>query len=763
MLQKFLAFLLALLLLTTPLFLIGCEQGDDTEPEEKDLYATPDPSLSFTLLDNGTWSVSVGDFGYKSEIVIPAEHEGRAVTEIAASGFSGAHAEKITIPDTIVAIGAAAFQNCTNLTALTLPDAVSVIPRAAFSGCIYLSSFTIPSAVTSIDAEAFMECTALTAINIPEGVTAIGDRAFYKCKTLATITLPSTLQTVGEKAFAIIGDKTLEEPHVLQYNVFDGDLYLGNTANPRLVLIQCTSTNDTYTLHESTRIIYDSAFTELPLREISLHDNVTDIGTRAFASCASLTGIYVPPKVKTIGTAAFYYCRALKTISGLTGITTIGDNAFAGCNKLTAITLGNGVTTVGEGVFSGTSALQTTLYENIYYIGSANNPYLLLYRVSNKNATSYTLHPDTKIIYPSAFANCKNAQTVTLPQGLTHIGRSAFSGCTSLLAPTIPDSVTHIADRAFYRCTSFYTVILPLSVTHIGLNAFGGCNGLTAITIPFVGENANGTGNRFFGHLFGASSGGDHLTKIPQKLRTLTVSGGTVIGGAAFTHCKDLEIIKLPASLKVVEASAFFLDKNIKQVHVTDLAAWCGVQFATADANPLTNGASLFLNGKKVTDLVIPEGVTEIAPFAFNGCKSITTLSMNDDPTKIGENAFENCTALTSATLSNSVTVLRPFAFYGCEALESITLPDELEEIGNSAFRGCKALKKITLPASLTRISDRAFKGCDSLTRVRFKAKLGWSVSQKIDEKGEGILPLLPARNKNLLTEKYVNFYWVRS
>lgn len=764
MFKKTFALLLALLILAVPLALLGCQKGnDDGDSEDNDPLAVPEQALSFTLLENGTWSVSKGGLGYKKEIIIPAEHEGRAVTKIAANGFSGAIAEKITVPDSIVSIGTGAFKNCKNLTALILPDHIKEIPTDAFRGCIYLQSFTVPRDVTVIGDGAFQECTALTSFTVPEGVISLGNNVFYDCNTLASVTLPSTLQAVGTKAFAVIGEETLESPHALEYNVFEGDLYLGNTANPRLVLIQCNTDADAYTVHTSTRIIYDSAFAGLPLSAITLHESISDIGAYAFSSCTNLTGIYIPQMVKTIREYAFYRCRALTSVQGFAGVEVIGDSAFAYCSRLQSITLSNHLRIIGENIFSGTNSLQTTSYQNISYIGSAENPYLLLYRVINKNAGSYTLHPDTKIIYPSAFSYCQLVEEIELPDGITRIGRSAFYGCTQLLAVTLPDSLTVIEDYAFRNCKRFYSMIIPQSVTYIGLGAFAGCSNISAISIPFVGESASGSGSKYFGHIFGANTTSDHLTKLPNNLKTVTVTGGTTIGAAAFSHCKSIETIKLPPSLKVIGSAAFFLDKSIKQVEISDLAAWCSVKISSADANPLTYGAKLLLNGEPISELTIPDGVTEIAAFTFNGCTNITALSMSKDVSKIGESAFQNCTALQKVTLGDGVTVLRTSAFYGCEKLTDIKFSDNLTEIGNSAFRNCKSLKKIVLPSSLTRIDDRAFKGCEKLFSVRFRKVGSWSVSQQPNEDGDAVFLWFPLHNAKLLTEKHVSAYWLRS
>ena len=133
-----------------------------------------------------------------------------------------------------------------------------------------------------------------------------------------------------------------------------------------------------------------------------------------------------------------------------------------------------------------------------------------------------------------------------------------------------------------------------------------------------------------------------------------------------------------------------------------------------------------------VTHVVVQDGVTEIAPFAFNigynedtptiqsikippsvnliasdafhGCRSLVDvqLSSSDDGLKeIGAWSFQECFALTTIKIPSTVTFIGDGAFVECTSLVDIQLPEEgLTEIGECCFFGCFALATIKIPDS---------------------------------------------------------------
>lgn len=70
----------------------------------------------------------------------------------------------------------------------------------------------------------------------------------------------------------------------------------------------------------------------------------------------------------------------------------------------------------------------------------------------------------------------------------------------------------------------------------------------------------------------------------------------------------------------------------------------------------------------------------------------LSELQIPEGVTEIEEDAFMLCTALTSISIPNSVTEIGRLAFCGCTGLASINIPDSVTEIGERAFEGCPNL-----------------------------------------------------------------------
>ena len=112
---------------------------------------------------------------------------------------------------------------------------------------------------------------------------------------------------------------------------------------------------------------------------------------------------------------------------------------------------------------------------------------------------------------------------------------------------------------------------------------------------------------------------------------------------------------------------------------------------------------------KKLTQVVISDGVTSIGKYAFYDCSSLTSITIPYSVTSIGHEAFYGCSSLTSVMLPDSVTSIGNCAFSGCSSLTSITIPDGVTSIGEGAFAYCSSLTSITIPDGVTSIGDGAF------------------------------------------------------
>ena len=154
--KKVLVALLSLCLAFTAFALVGCGLfGGNNNAEEN-------TDFEFELVGD-TYSVKfVGNIQDASEIVVPAEYNGVAVTAIGDNAFVKRiqnyrnRIQKITLPDSIVNIGNDAFRGCDELTEINIPDGVTTIGNSAFSGCYKLPALMLPESVTEIGKNAFV-------------------------------------------------------------------------------------------------------------------------------------------------------------------------------------------------------------------------------------------------------------------------------------------------------------------------------------------------------------------------------------------------------------------------------------------------------------------------------------------------------------------------------------------------------------------------------------------------------------------------------
>ncbi len=229
------------------------------------------------------------------------------------------------------------------------------------------------------------------------------------------------------------------------------------------------------------------------------------------------------------------------------------------------------------------------------------------------------------------------------------------------------------------------TVVIKDGATSIGNYAFLGCRALTSVTIP---------------------------------------SGVTSIGSNAFRECTNLPSLTIPSSVTSIERFAFWACKGLTSVHISDLAAWFAINFASAESNPLYSAHHLYLGEHEIVDLTIPASVTTIRDYALAGCSGLTSLTIPNSVTAIGIQAFQGCSGLASVSIANSVAAIGNQAFQDCSGLTAVTLPNSVITIGNQAFQGCSSLASATLPNSITDISESLFQDCSSLTAVTIPGRV---------------------------------------
>lgn len=128
---------------------------------------------------------------------------------------------------------------------------------------------------------------------------------------------------------------------------------------------------------------------------------------------------------------------------------------------------------------------------------------------------------------------------------------------------------------------------------------------------------------------------------IPDSLDGLPVTG---IAANVFDGNYIMKSVVIPKSITSCGQRAFGCP-NLEAVYITDLESWCQVNFSGAWSNPLSYGNNLYLNDELVSQLVLPDTLTSIGG-AFPNCTSIVSVFIPDSITSIAAYAFDGCSNL---------------------------------------------------------------------------------------------------------------------
>ena len=192
----------------------------------------------------------------------------------------------------------------------------------------------------------------------------------------------------------------------------------------------------------------------------------------------------------------------------------------------------------------------------------------------------------------------------------------------------------------------------------------------------------------------------------------------TVTSIAGYVFSQDLLSITIPPTITKIGESAFSSSYRLNSVYITDLAAWCNIEFENAYANPLASAKKFYINNKQTKSIEIPNSVKTIKKYAFSSFEELTSVTIPIGVTEIERHAFEYCYNLYKVTLPEGVLNIGDNAFCGCNTLSNIVLPEGIKTIGDNVFASCSSLKSITIPEGVTSIGDYAFEYCRSLQNV---------------------------------------------
>ena len=474
----------------------------------------------------------------------------------------------------------------------------------------------------------------IKSVKIGRNIKSISPYLFDGLTNLESIDIPSSIEQIAEY---IIDDAR---------STFEGTAWWNNQPDGLVYL-------------EDWLIGYKG---EKPAGEITIKDGTKGICQRAFSRCEEITKVILPSSVQYIRYSAFYGCTSLTDISLPEGLLYINDRAFGNCSSLANISIPSSVIHISDDVFDGT-AWHNSQPDGLIYIDN------WFYGFKGEApAGELVIADETKGIAGGALYGCKELTTVSLPESIKSIGSFAFDGC-GIETITVPHGVQHIGRFAFEDCVNLREFAFShwmIAIKTIELNILSGCNNLESIGETagayIFKDNCIYTSEYHHEHsetiLLGV-----YGTKIPQgvdyidsyafygneKVTEIVVPNGVKsISEMAFGRCPNLTSITLPAS--ITHTGPHITNGQKLDVHISDLQAWCNIEFVAPESTPLYYTSNLYLNGELVTYLVIPAGITEIKKSTFSYCNSITSVTIPQGVTSIKEYAFSNCDSIKSIT-----------------------------------------------------------------------------------------------------------------
>ncbi len=364
----------------------------------------------------------------------------------------------------------------TNLEEVVIPNTISAISASAFRECSRLKSITMSSTVSKIESFTFMNCTALESIQLDDTISIIDIGAFSGCSHLKEIHLPASLEYIGVSVFeGCTGLTNISISESNQYFTIDsvGALYNTNTAHssnkfsfafhPTLIKFPAQNNTDSYSVKQGTEVIGEFAFEGCSnLTEIILPDSIVNIERSAFKDCVHIQSMKIPKSLETIGNSVFYGCSNISIIDLQGAFSEIPSQLFMNCSKLTYVSIPETVTTIGYSAFQGCSSLtsihipqavhtiERNVFENccllssIYFYGDApdigyhtfsqTSPDLTLYYISGKSGwTSPTWNGyNTATFVP---------ETTTVPGDLDGNGTVDYFDVSALYAAYLSEEV----------------------------------------------------------------------------------------------------------------------------------------------------------------------------------------------------------------------------------------------------------------------------------------------------------------------------------
>lgn len=547
------------------------------------------------------------------KIVIPENYNGKPVKEIGSNFLKGIiNSFDIEIPKCLTKIDVEYFHSISYFNNMYYCGTITDWCKLEFDN--YENYINVPNNFYFIDSD--NKFNKLDHIVIPESVTAIGQFQFYKAKDIRYVEIPTTVTKINDYAFGCNIEKLYYKGTLEDWCNID---FISTSANPSY------RANEIYMLDENNEYY--------KVTTLNIPNSIQVIKQHQFVNFVGVTKITIPETVVEIGNLAFGSCSNLEEviIEENSKLTTIKEDAFLYCDKIKTIVLPSSLKTIEKNAFGKIEGI-----ENVYFNGTIDDFCKIEFADSNANP----LRVAEKFYVKDENNQYYQVTDLIIPNTVTSIGDYQFFGCSFLTEVFIPDSVTSIGAYAFSECKNLESIEISNSVTSIASFAFKYCSKLKEVIFE---ENIKITSIE------------EETFYRCKELESIVIPDGvTKIGTSAFEYCENMKSITLPSTLVECSQMAFHYCYRIENIYFKGtITNWCNITFDVWDANPMYYAKHFNMLDKnnewfEVTEIRIPDDVTEIKSFTFINLTTIIKIYIPKTVTTIFSNAFES---LKNATI----------------------------------------------------------------------------------------------------------------
>lgn len=728
-------------------------------------------SIRKVFIAEGVTSIANNAFNGTAYKNITTVNIPESVSRIGNSAFWGTGITSIYIPKGVVDIGTSVFGYCDNLVSIIvdeenptfdsrngcnaivetlpnvlrygcattiIPDNIQKIGDEAFRDCMNLASIDIPNSVEHIGSGAFSACNTLTSIFIPDGVKSIGEGAFSNCDSLKSVTIGRDVKSIENLAFggcvslSRIDSRAMIPPQIITPETVPFP-WLGNG-----VFYKVDTTTCQLNVPIGSKEAYQAAD---GWKGFSLITEKKELTPSSEIIIANENGPLGTSQQSSNGNKRYYYASPVQTLDRATS--TLVFTFLEGYSETTQMNDKNGFPFVNmtEFYLCDGDGNEIELNASNFSTNAQEPTEGAIRNICDKNFNTF-FHSMW-----SAGASDYHNIIVTLPEGM-ELKEFSFKYYTRYM-----DKWTcHGIPKKIKVQAGYETV------------AEGTCGNNLTWQLTACGDlNISGSGDMY-----------DYNYDAPwydyrASIKKVTINKGvTSIGCSAFAYCENLISANIPDGVARIGWDAFwntnissvYIPKSVREIWNAAFGDCDNLVSIIVDAeNPVydsRSGCNAIIETSEnrlisgCASTIIPDGVVNIAQFAFIGCDNLTSITFPESLNIIGYRAFWTCNGLTSIVIPKRVWHINQQAFGYCYNLRTISvdsenvhydsrdncnaiidstntiirgtantiIPESVKAIGDFAFSGCLSMRSFNIPEGVTSIGSYAFCQCNNLVSV---------------------------------------------